>query len=85
MSFAFATCDRNRALEFLKKLYPSSTVEDTESSVKDLLDIIQADELRVCDPDFHGGQIIEGRNYKEDTAQRATAALTKSGLVFARN
>ena len=31
MSFAFATCERHRALEFLKKLYPSSAVEDTDA------------------------------------------------------
>lgn len=84
MSFAFATCERQRALEFLKQLYPGSTVEDTDASVKDLLDIIEADELRVCDPNFHGGQIIGGRNMKLDTAERATAALKKSGLVFGR-
>lgn len=84
MSFAFATCERHRALEFLKKLYPSSVVEDTESSIKDLLDIIEADEIRVCDPDFHRGEIIEGRNFKADTTERATAALVKSGLQFGR-
>ena len=83
MAFAFATCERRRALEFLKKLYPSSVVEDTASSVKDLLDTIEADEIRVCDPDFHGGQIIQGTNWKEDTHTRATAALNKSGLVYA--
>lgn len=83
MSFAFATCERNRALTFLKKLYPSSIVADEDDSVKDLLDIIEADEIRVCDPDFHGGQIIQGTNWKEDTQERATAALRKSGLAFA--
>lgn len=83
MSFAFATCERNRALEFLKKLYPSSKVEDTETSVKDLLDIIEADEIRVCDPDYHGGQIIQGTNWNDTTHERATAALKKSGLIFA--
>jgi len=82
MSFAFATCERRRALEFLKKLYPSHRVEDADDSVKDLLDIIEADELRVCDPEFHSGEIIEGRNMKADTFERATAALKKSGLPF---
>jgi starvation-inducible outer membrane lipoprotein len=82
MSFTFATCERKRALEFLKKLYPSSVVEDTETSVKDLLDIIEADEIRVCDPDFHGGKIIQGKNWKDDTEARAYAALVKSGLLF---
>jgi len=84
MSFAFATCNRQNALGFLKKLYPSSLVEDTPESVKPLLDIIEADELRICDPDYHGGQIIEGRNFRADTTERAQAALESSGLVFAR-
>lgn len=83
MSFAFATCERKRALEFLKKLYPSSVVDDTDESVKDLLDIIEADEIRVCDPDYHGGQIIQSGNWNDTTHERATAALKKSGLVFA--
>ena len=83
MSFAFATCDRRRALEFLKKLYPSCLVEDSETSVKDLLDIIEADEIRVCDPDFHGGQIIKSTKWNDSTHARAAAALKKSGLVFA--
>ena len=83
MSFAFATCERNRALEFLKKLYPSSGVEDTEESVKDLLDIIEADEIRVCDPDYHGGQIIQSSKWNDTTHARVTAALKKSGLAFA--
>lgn len=83
MSFAFATCERQRALEFLKKLYPSSVVEDTDDSVKDLLDIIEADEIRVCDPDFHGGQIIQSGNWNDTTHARATSALQKSGLAFA--
>lgn len=82
MSFAFATCERNRALGFLKKLYPSSAVEDSDDSVKDLLDLIEADEIRVCDPDFHGGQIIQGANWNDATHEKATAALKKSGLVF---
>lgn len=82
MSFAFATCDRRRALEFLKKLYPSSVIEDTEQSVKDLLDIIESDEIRVCDPDYHGGQIIQSDNWNDTTHARATAALKKSGLCF---
>lgn len=83
MAFAFATCERHRALEFLKKLYPSSVVDDTDESVKDLLDLIEADEIRVCDPDYHGGQIIQGTNWNDATHERATAALKKSGLVYA--
>ena len=80
MGFAFATCDRARALEFLKKLYPSYVVEDTDESVKDLLDMIEADEIRICDPDYHGGQIIQGKNWSKTTHERSAAALQKSGL-----
>jgi hypothetical protein len=82
MSFAFATCERSRALGFLQKLYPSSTVSDTVESVKDMLDIIEADEMRVCDPDYHSGQMIYGKNSKPDTASRMELALKKSGLRF---
>lgn len=85
MSFAFATCERNRALGFLQKLYPSSVVSDTEESVKDLLDIIEADEMRVCDPDFHSGQMIYGKNSTGDTASRTQSALEKAGLWFAKS
>lgn len=83
MSFAFATCDRRNALSFLKKLYPSTDVQDSDDSCKDLLDIVEADELRICDPDYHGGQIIEGKNFRSDTAVRAHAALLKAKLSFA--
>ena len=82
MTFAFATCERRRALGFLKSLYPSSDVTDTEESAKDILDIIEADEMRICDPDFHSGQMIFGKKQKPDTADRMTEALKKSGLWF---
>lgn len=82
MSFAFATCDRRNALAFLRKMHPSTELHDTEDSAGDLLDIVAADEIRVCDPDFHGGSIIQGKNWRDDTLDRATAALNKAGVVF---
>ena len=82
MSFAFATCDRRNALRFLQKLHPSTPLADTPERAGDLLDIIEADEIRVCDPDYHGGQMIQGKNWRDDTMQRATAALKKAGVVF---
>jgi hypothetical protein len=80
--FAFATCERNRALTFLQKLYPSYAVTDTTESVAVLLDIIEADEIRVCDPEFHGGQMIQGTNWKDTTLERASAAMVTAGLPF---
>ena len=82
MNISFATCDRRNALLFLQKLHPSTTLYDTHENAADLLDIIEADEIRVCDPDFHGGKMIQGNNWKEDTMRRATAALTKAGVMF---
>jgi hypothetical protein len=79
---SFATCDRHNALSFLRKLHPGTDLQDTPESAADLLDIIEADEIRVCDPDFHGGQMIQGKNWKDDTLTRATSALTKAGVVF---
>lgn len=84
MAFAFATCERSRALGFLQKLYPSTVVTDTEESVKDILDLVEADEMRICDPDFHGGTIVFGNNMKPDTEERMFVALKKSGLWFKR-
>lgn len=85
MGFTFATCDRTRALEFLKILYPSSVVLDSSDSVSDLLDIIEADEIRITDPGLHKGQIIQSKNWRSDTAERTQAALIKSGLAHIRN
>lgn len=82
MNFAFATCNRGNALAFLRKLYPSSDLQDTPECAKDLLDLIEADEIRVCDPDFHSGSIIQGKNWNDRTHANATAALKKTGVWF---
>lgn len=79
--FAFATCDRKTALEFLKKLRPDLIIEDTKESVSDLLDLVQADEIRITDPDFHTGQIIQSKNWNEDSYAKTQKALEKAGLA----
>ena len=63
MAFAFATCERPRALGFLRKLYPSTTVEDTADDAGPVLDLVERDVIRICDPDFHGGTVIASTNY----------------------
>jgi hypothetical protein len=50
----FETCDRRRALEFLRKFYPSAEVEDTEESAGPVLDMVERDVFRIPDPDVHG-------------------------------
>lgn len=67
MHIQFATCDRNRALGFLQKLYPSYPVSDTPESAGPLLDLIQADKVRVTDPDCHTGMIVPGTHWNEES------------------
>lgn len=66
MGFAFATCERHRALGFLKKMYPSAEVTDTDESAKPLLDQVEKDVIRVGDPDFHGGAIFPSKGSPEE-------------------
>lgn len=66
MGFAFATCERHRALGFLKKMYPSAEVTDTEESAGPLLDHVAKDVVRVGDPDFHGGAIFPSKGSPEE-------------------
>lgn len=80
MSFAFATCERKKALSFLKKIYPENDV--SEDNISDLLDLIERDEVRVTDPDFHRGELILGQNSNDQTINKATDALVKAGLSF---
>ncbi len=65
MKVRFATCERKRALEYLRKFYPNRTLEDT-SGVKALLDLVEADIIRIPDPEFHpGGQVFPSTNWEE--------------------
>ena len=78
MSFMFATCERGRALEFLQKLYPSSEITDTEESASDLLDFVEKDIIRITDPSFHTGQIIQSDNWNDSYMSDIEAALKKA-------
>lgn len=66
MIIQFATCERQRALLFLKRLYPSYTIEDTVNNAGPLLDFVEADVIRITDPDYHGGMIVPGTHWTED-------------------
>lgn len=64
MSFSFSTCDSNRALDFLKKLYPSKTDKCSWELMPKLKILIDGDILRVDDPDFHQPATIRpGKRY----------------------
>lgn len=77
MAFAFATCDRKRALGFLKSLYPSRIIQDTPESAGPLLDLVQLDIIRICDPGFHGGQVIIGTNWDESRSAEVQSVCQK--------
>lgn len=73
----FATCNRKSALEFLQKIFPE--LADTPDSVGPLLDLVEADIVRVLDPMMHGEQIslVSGKKHdgSSDTYLRVEKAL----------
>lgn len=78
MKIRFETCERNRALRFLQKLYPSSTVTDTEESAKAVLDIVEKDIVRIPDPFMHGQRagIFPSRNWDNSKKDEYIKILT---------
>ena len=86
MSFVFATCQRGMALMHLKKAFPEKQFID-EGIVKEFLDMVEADILRVGDPDFHRkGQIFEGKNLTEENKVLAISVCKRfnSEYILAR-
>lgn len=74
--FMFATCDRNRALEFIQKVYPSKKITDTIDCAKPLLDFVEKDIVRVQDPLMHGNtiQIVPSNNWDEKYREQIVSA-----------
>jgi hypothetical protein len=76
MLIQFATCDRNRALVFLQKLYPNRDIKD-EGLTARVLDFVEQDVIRIPDPDMHGSrvEICASHNYREEIADDVLKAL----------
>lgn len=86
MGFGFATCDRQRALGFLRRLYPSTTVNDTPEDAGPVLDFVAKDIIRIADPDFHAGSVVAGTHWGDADQSAALAALkTFHSAVLARS
>lgn len=64
--FQFATCERERALAFLRKLYPNRKVEDTKKCAGPLLDLVEKDVVRITDPDHHQAMVVPGTHWVEE-------------------
>ena len=76
----FATCERKRALEFIRKVLPSKTLDDTPESAGPFLDFVERDVVRVQDPLMYGDtiEIIPSKNWDElhrEPLMKASAPL----------
>ncbi len=70
---SFATCHRRRALSFLEQAYPGVSLHDQGPTAR-LLDLVEADVIRVQDPVYHmPSQIIPGANWIESRREEAAA------------
>lgn len=68
MILRFETCDRQRALGFLAKLLPAYVVEDTAECAGPLLDFVEADVIRIPDPDHHpNGAVFPSKNWTAES------------------
>lgn len=78
-TFQFATCDRRRALGFLKALYPGSEVADTPEDAGPVLDLVEADIIRIPDPMMHGSRvaIMPSKNWDATREEEFVGALRK--------
>lgn len=81
MNIQFATCERHRALDFLKRVYPSRVVTDTPESAGPLLDFVERDVVRVQDPMMHSVngtiQIVPGKHWDESLREEVTSVAAK--------
>ena len=73
MDIEFATCVRNKALEYIQKALPS--VE--ENDIVLLLDLIEKDILRVQDPHMYGSRIgiVPGQKYNNKFKNEINEAI----------
>lgn len=68
MDIEFATCERNRALKFIQRVYPSRIITDTPDCAGLLLDFVERDVVRIQDPAVYGSKIevsINASNWDE--------------------
>lgn len=71
--FAFATCERERALTFLQQLYPNGNV--TADSAREMLDLVEADIIRILDPNCHRGGAIQSSKWDDVKADEYTRIM----------
>lgn len=72
----FATCERGRALKYLNG-FRSREVLDTPDDAGPVLDLVEADIIRIPDPEFHPKGGVRPGN-KWDNSRRAEITKTLS-------
>lgn len=77
----FATCERNKAAEYIRSVYPTRTI--TDSDLEPILVLVEQDILRVQDPFMYGNRIgiIPGTNHSkenDDACRNAVRHLLNS-------
>jgi len=77
MLIRFATCERKKALSFLRGHYPGRKIEDTPESAAGVLNFVEKDFIRIPDPNCHDGTIYPSGNWPSDKHEqnRVIAAL----------
>lgn len=80
MYINFATCERKRALEYLREVLPSKDLKDTPESAGPFLDYVEKDIVRVQDPMMYGSQIAITPSTNWDEKHRQP--LTEASKVF---
>lgn len=72
--FMFATSMRDMALGFIRYENPGKEIEDTPESAGPLLDLVQADVIRIQDPKFHQPcQVVPGMKWDESLRDEVIA------------
>ena len=73
MNIMFATRNVGEAVLFLRKM--TGCKDLTDKSIPKLSYLISEDIVRVSDPDFHSGMLIEGKNYVDEYSGRIDEAV----------
>ena len=75
MKIQFATCIRSKALEYIRKVCPSKIID--EKDLKDFLDFVEKDVVRVQDPLMYGKMIgiIPGKNWNDSLKDTVIKSL----------
>lgn len=84
MNIEFSTCERNRALQYIQKVYPSSVVTDTPDCAGPLLDLVEKDIVRIQDPMMYGQQIAVSPNAKNWDEKHRQAVVDACMLLTAK-